>query len=76
MCPQAIRSLLRFIYTSQLKSDAVKYVEDALNLFRVAVYFDSPRLQELLLADHVIPNMTSATAVRFLYEVHQYDYDE
>jgi len=40
-----------------------------IDIFRVACYFHSARMQELLVASEIIPNTTPASALAFLKEL-------
>lgn len=47
--------------------------EEALDLFRVAVYFHDLKLQEAIIANEIIPNMSASSAVLFLKETSEWE---
>lgn len=71
MKPKAVWQFIKFYYKGciELKSSSSPtYIHECQDLFRVACFFESEPLQELLLAQEIIPNMVSNTALLFIKE--------
>jgi hypothetical protein len=72
MDPQALQHFIRFQYFSiiELKSTtAAAKASELLELWRIACYFFDSSLQEFMIATHVIPSMTTNSALLFCNEV-------
>lgn len=63
---------MEFYYRWCVKVD----FEECKDLFRVACFFESENLQELLVAQEIIPNMTVKSALYYMknYPLERYDY--
>lgn len=63
---KAVANLVKFYYkgTIEIKtSDASQYAYECIETLKVACYFESQQLQELIVAKEIIPTMTSSQAL-------------
>ena len=76
--PSALSSFIRFNYTGVVKLEEKnrERADEALHLYRCACYFYDSQLQEAVVAEEIIPNMNTYSAIMFINEVQTTDSEQ
>lgn len=72
---KTVRKFVKFYYSWCVEVD-INYQDECKDLFKVACFFESENLQELLVAQEIIPNMTVESALYYMnkYPLKRSDY--